>query len=145
MAYLVDTNVLARWLEKGSAQNAVARDSLKKLRRRGEDLYVTAQNLIELYVVATRAPAQNGLGMSSERAQAKIRHLRRFFNFAADLPAIYEDWLTVITDSGATGFKAHDARLAAVMHVYGLTHVLTFNTGDFSKFADITVVDPASV
>jgi hypothetical protein len=41
--------------------------------------------------------------------------------------------------------QVHDARLVAVMRVHGLTHVLTFNPTDFTRYPGITVVRPQDV
>jgi len=41
------------------------------------------------------------------------------------------------------GVNVHDARLVAAMLVHGLTHILTFNTADFRRFSQITVVHPS--
>ena len=50
---------------------------------------------------------------------------------------------------GVIGKQVHDARLVAVCHVYGITHLLTFNVPHFSKFSafgqGVVIVDPASV
>lgn len=43
------------------------------------------------------------------------------------------------------GVQAHDARIVAVMNVNGLTHVLTLNGADFSRYAGITCVAPDQV
>jgi predicted nucleic acid-binding protein len=43
------------------------------------------------------------------------------------------------------GVEVHDAKLVASMNAYGITHLLTFNTGDFERYPGITVVDPANV
>jgi hypothetical protein len=47
------------------------------------------------------------------------------------------------------GRQVHDARLLAVCHAYGVTHLLTFNVAPFTRMAGfapgIVVVDPASV
>ncbi len=58
---------------------------------------------------------------------------------------MFESWQEVVANSGVTGFTAHDARLVAVMEVYSLTHILTFNTRHFDVFPGIIVVDPATV
>ena len=44
-----------------------------------------------------------------------------------------------------SGRKAHDARIVAAMKVYGLNHLVTFNTDDFKRYAGITVVDPQDI
>ena len=43
------------------------------------------------------------------------------------------------------GRNAHDPRLVAAMVVHGLTHLLTFNAGDFARYPGLTVLDPATV
>lgn len=39
------------------------------------------------------------------------------------------------------GKNAHDARLVAAMVRHGLTHILTFNAQDFSRYRGITIDD----
>ena len=50
-------------------------------------------------------------------------------------------------DYGVSGVQVHDARLVATMIVHGVTHILTFNTSDFVRYAPqgIVAVDPATV
>lgn len=43
------------------------------------------------------------------------------------------------------GVQVHDTMLAAVMNVYGITHLLTFNKPDFKRFGSFAVVSPADV
>jgi predicted nucleic acid-binding protein len=43
------------------------------------------------------------------------------------------------------GRSTHDARLVATMKLQGITHILTFNVGDFTRYKGIVVVDPATV
>jgi predicted nucleic acid-binding protein len=122
------------------------RQALKVLRLRGDALYVSAQNLVEFWSNATRGPGpMGGLNMTPARAAAKVRHLRRFFRFAPDTPDVYEEFQRLVESEGITGVLANDARLVAVMRVYGLTHVLTFNVRDFTRFSGITVIDPNSL
>jgi hypothetical protein len=35
--------------------------------------------------------------------------------------------------------------LAAALYVHGITHILTFNVGDFRRFDQLTAVHPADV
>jgi len=50
---------------------------------------------------------------------------------------------------GVIGKQVHDARLIAICHAQGVTHLLTFNTAHFARLAGfgpgVVVVDPASV
>ncbi|MGH3579894.1 MAG: type II toxin-antitoxin system VapC family toxin, partial [Mycobacterium sp.] len=69
----------------------------------------------------------------------------RAFHFLPDTPAIYAEWERLVTTLSIVDALSFDARLVAMMHVYGLTHILTFNTADFRHFPGITVVDPRNV
>jgi predicted nucleic acid-binding protein len=44
-----------------------------------------------------------------------------------------------------SGKQVYDARIVAAMLVHNLTHLLTFNDGDFKRFTEITVVNPRDV
>jgi predicted nucleic acid-binding protein len=50
-------------------------------------------------------------------------------------------------DYGVSGVQVYDARLAAAMIVHNVTHILTFNTSDFARYAPegIVAVDPTIV
>lgn len=48
-----------------------------------------------------------------------------------------------------TGKQVHDTRLVAVCHVYGISHLLTFNVQDFLRFQSVgpglVIVDPRTI
>jgi predicted nucleic acid-binding protein len=142
MPYLADTNVLLRWASPADPQHALAVNSVKELRRRGELVHITPQNLIELWNVATRPASANGLGMSPVEAERLVESLELLFPLVPDSPDVYKEWRRLVSSAGVSGVKVHDARLAAVMIANGLTHILTFNTGDFKRFPGITAVHP---
>jgi predicted nucleic acid-binding protein len=145
MAYLLDTNILLRWVQPSDPMNAAATGSVKELLRRGESLYVTPQNYVEFWSVATRPANVNGLGMTPAEADAEIQHLEGLFPLLPDIPAVYAEWRQIVLSVGVSGPRAHDARLAAVMRAHGITHVLTFNPADFQSFPGITIVRPQDV
>ena len=145
MPYLADTNILLRWVSPADPQHSLAVDSVKALQRRGEVVHITPQNLIEFWGVATRPVAVNGLGMSPAEAEREVKSLERLFPLVPDSPAVYAQWKKLVFAAGVSGVKVHDARLAAVMLVNGLTHVLTFNTDDFKRFPGITAINPRDV
>jgi predicted nucleic acid-binding protein len=51
----------------------------------------------------------------------------------------------LVVAAGVSGVQVHDARLVAVMRVYGLTHILTLNAPDFRRYPGIVAVDPQEV
>jgi predicted nucleic acid-binding protein len=58
---------------------------------------------------------------------------------------IYLEWLRLVRAHNVMGVNVYDTRLVAVMLVYGLTHLLTFNTDGFRRFTEITVVHPSEL
>lgn len=145
MSYLVDTNVLLRLVQKNHPMRPDARRALVTLRRRGEELCITPQNIIEFWAVATRPLDKNGLGLTVDEATREIRKLRRIFKLRPDSLAIFAEWEQLVARYQVMGKQAHDTRLVAVMKAHGLSHILTFNTDDFKRFADITPVAPQTV
>jgi predicted nucleic acid-binding protein len=119
------------------------------LHRRGEVLHVTPRVLIEFRNVATRPLAVNGLGLSPVDAEAQTTTFEARFPLLTETPDVYPAWKLVVEALGVIGKQVHDARLAAVCHAHGVTHLLTFNVSHFGRMAGIgpgiVVVDPATV
>jgi len=149
MAYLLDTNILARLANAGDAKYPVAALAVTELHRRGEVLHVTPQNLIEFRALATRPVAVNGLGLTAVDTEAKVTDFEAEFPQLPDTQGIYPAWKILVETLGVIGKQVHDARLVAVCHVHGVTHLLTFNVAHFTRLAGfvpgLTVVDPAAV
>lgn len=142
---LSDTNILLRSSQPAHPMYSEAVDAVDELRRRGEQLCITAQNLVEFRSVATRPAAVNGLGMSETDADAELARLKSLFVVFADAPAILPEWERLVSVYGAAGKQNHDARLVAVMLTHGITTLLTFNREDFIRYTDIIVLTPKDV
>ena len=145
MSYLVDTNLLLRLAQPKNPHQREAVRSLRALRRQKESLAIIPQNLIEFWAVATRPPANNGLGLTVDETAKLIAKLKSLFTVLPDTSDIFPEWERVVLQYQVAGKQAHDARFVAAMTVHNLTHLLTFNTDDFKRYSEITVVDPASV
>jgi hypothetical protein len=63
---LIDTSVLARTLQPHHPFNVVSDRAIERLLEQGRELNLFPQNLVELWVVATRPIAQNGQGWPSQ-------------------------------------------------------------------------------
>lgn len=140
---LIDTSTLLRTLQPTHPQRETARIAIKSLTARGRELHIVPQNLVELWVLATRPISQNGLGLSTTEAAAELARLRSMFPLLPDPPAIYPVWESLVIQYRVAGKPAHDARLVAAMHVHGLNTVLTFDRTGFSRYAGIEVLHPA--
>jgi predicted nucleic acid-binding protein len=149
MAYLIDTNILVRLANAADPNYAVAAYAVLELHRRGEVLHITPQVLIEFRNVATRPKTANGLGLSTSDAETEAATAGAIFPLLADTPAIYPAWEALVKALGVIGKQVHDARLVAVCHVNGVSHLLTFNGAHFTRLAGfgpgVVIVDPASV
>jgi predicted nucleic acid-binding protein len=142
---LVDTSVLIRALQPHHPLFLSADHAIRALPENGEELYVVAQNLIELWTVATRPAAENGLGMTVHDAALELERIKAMFLFLPETPAIYPAWEALVTRHQVIGKPAHDARLVAAMQVHGLTAILTFDRTGFSRYPGIRVVHPEHV
>jgi predicted nucleic acid-binding protein len=142
---LVDTSVLTRTLQPHHSLYALTDRAIERLLVKGRELRIVAQNLIELWVVATRPIEQNGLGMSPAAAAGELARIKSMFEFLPETPAIYPIWESLVIERQVCGKPAHDARLVAAMQAHGLTSILTFDRSGFSRYPGIEVVHPADV
>ena len=142
---LVDTSVLIRTLQPHHSRFTSADRAIRLLPGRGRELHIVAQILIELWVVATRPPGENGLGMTSMDAAKEIWRAKGMFVFLPETPAIYPVWESLVTQHQVSGKLAHDARLVAAMKVHGISAILTFDKAGFSRFPEVDVIHPDEV
>ncbi|HKI33343.1 MAG TPA: type II toxin-antitoxin system VapC family toxin [Gemmataceae bacterium] len=147
MLYLSDTNVLLRLADRAHPIHPVARSAVRKLRSAGHALRATTQNFVEFWNAATRPPTRNGFGFTPVVAERRLRLVERLFPLLPDDPAIYPEWRRLVVAFGVSGAPVYDARLVAAMRVHGLTHILTWNTTDFARYAPLGImaVDPGTV
>jgi predicted nucleic acid-binding protein len=145
MATLVDTNVLLRLLQPSHYQYGMADAALAGLRKEQADLCIAPQNLVEVWVVATRPVEKNGLGMSPLRIAAEIQAIRGLFRLLEGKAGIVREWEELVSSSRVSGKLAHDAHLVATMKVHAVKNILTFNVDDFGRFPEIRVLDPGKL
>ena len=78
------------------------------------------------------------VGLSHEEVLKEVSSIERLLTFLPDIPAIYPAWKEIVADNKVQGVKVYDARLVAIMTVYAVESVLTFNTADFKRYSNIT-------
>ncbi len=149
MAVLIDTSILARLANSADVHHAVADRAVVELHQRGEELHITAQNLIEFHAVATRPVTANGLGLDIAAAAAKAAIFEAAFSLLPETPDIYLSWKLLVACAGVKGKRVHDARLVAVCHVHRIANLLTFNLQHFSGLGvvmpGVTILEPTAV
>jgi predicted nucleic acid-binding protein len=62
-----------------------------------------------------------------------------------DVPAIYAVWKRIVHDYKVQGVMVYDARLVAIMNVYAVESVPSFNSPDFKRYDLVTALHPASL
>jgi len=144
MSVLIDTNVLLRRTQPDHPSHAVAVESVARLLLTGEPVYFTLQNIAEFWNVATRPAANNGLGFSIAMTLSEVEKIESFLTVLPESPATYGEWKRLVVMHSVLGSKVHDTKLVAVMNVYGVRKILTFNTDDFTRY-EIEAVNPTDI
>jgi predicted nucleic acid-binding protein len=146
MRYLVDTGVLLRLLQRNDPNYSIIRQAIRILRARGDELCCTPQNIVELWNVSTRpAATRGGFGLSIAETERRVRLIERVFTILDETPAIYPEWRRLVVGNSVSGVQVHDARIVSMMNVHAVTHVLTLNGADFSRYHGITCASPEDI
>jgi len=93
---LIGASALLGTIQVRHPQYETVLRALEALTARGRDLYIVPQNLVELWVVATRPAERNGLGMSPAAVAAELARIKSMFELLPDTPAIYPVWESLV-------------------------------------------------
>lgn len=146
MDILVDTGVLLRLTIRNDPGHPEARHSIRLLKSRGENLIALTQNAAEFWNVCTRPiMARGGYNLPILETTRRLHLVERLIEIRSDSKPIFEKWKQLIIQHSVRGMQVHDARLVAAMNILHISHILTFNGGDFERYSGITVVSPADV
>jgi predicted nucleic acid-binding protein len=137
---LVDTNVLLRFVNPSEANHERIVSALNKHLTIGNQLGHTPQNRRELWNVATRPMAMNGLGTTPEQALRMLVSVSEFIELWDDVPGIHNLWMHFVRSQNVRGVQVHDANLAAAAVIHGATHIMTLNERDFSRYSAFGLV-----
>jgi predicted nucleic acid-binding protein len=145
MRVLVDTNILLRSVQPNHPLCSQATHAVSKLIRQEGAVFFCSQNIAEFWNVATRPADRNGLGMSPEEVRQEVGNIEKSLTLLPDVPAIYGAWKQIISEHKVRGVKVYDARLVAIMSIYAVEGVLTFNSVDFERFTKVRAIHPSSL
>lgn len=143
--YLVDSNVLLRWVKPDHSDYPAIVSAIDVLLRSSAVLCYTSQNVAEFWNTCTRPADRNGYGLSPQDADRTARFFEERLRLLPDSLAVHEEWRQLVVIHGISGARVHDARLVAAMHVHGVKRILTFNGRDFARYVDIEAVHPRGV
>jgi len=116
--------------------------SVAALLAAGRSLCISSQVIYEFLAVATKPITDNGLGMSQSDADAQLAKLLSGIDVLYDSEAVATELRRLVVVYQVSGKKVHDARLVAVMTVFGVEELLTFNIDDFKRFRHIVAISP---
>ena|SRR5215472_4171753 len=145
MRVLVDTNILLRSVQPNHPLSSQATRAVSKLIRQNDAVFFCPQTIAEFWNVATRPTNRNGLGLSPDEVLQEVSDIEKSLTLLPDVPAIYDSWKQIVTTYRVQGVKVHDARLAAIMSVYAVDSLLTFNEADFQRFTSVRAIHPSSL
>ncbi|MGH9736389.1 MAG: type II toxin-antitoxin system VapC family toxin [Candidatus Acidiferrales bacterium] len=142
---LVDTNILLRMSRRLDPEHELVSRALTRLASNHTSLCYTHQNIAELWNALTRPIARNGLGLGVAEAEKEVRAIESGMTFLPDGESVYREWRRIVLERQVVGVQVHDARLAAVMYVFGIAHILRLNVNDFGRFGGLTALHPSAV
>ena len=147
MNYLIDTNVLLRFIQSDDPRYQISQDAVHKLNVEGHQLRTTSQNLTEFWNVSTRPIKNNGFGHEPSETNHILRRVERLFPLLPDSPNVYSEWRKLVVSYNVSGQQVYDTRLVASMVCNDIKHILTFNTSDFTRYVNhgIVAVDPETL
>lgn len=148
MPYLLDTGILLRLINVQDSLHADVEQAVDTLIARQEELLIATQNLAELWNVATRPVANNGLALSPAAILTLYEEtIEPICSVVAELDTVPSVFKRLLTQYNVVGKQVHDARLVALMLTWQIENVLTLNDRDFRRYETdgIVVVTPDSV
>jgi predicted nucleic acid-binding protein len=146
MLLLLDTNVLLRLVVTKHPDHAEVASAVRVLRRVGHTFAMAMQGASEFWNVCTRpVAARGGLGLSLAQTDTYLGQLERQIAVRTDSTPSFAIWRQLIVRHGVRGVQVHDARIAALMLANGISHILTYNGKDFTRFPGISALSPADV
>jgi predicted nucleic acid-binding protein len=142
MRYLIDTNILLRFFDRQDPRNSDILAALDILTTNNAEVYICGQVLIEYWAAATRPREVNGLGLSPQQADVNLADIETLFECLPEPFDVIDRWRQLAREYSVSGKQAHDTRIAAFMLAYNITHILTLNSNDFSRYEGIIPITP---
>jgi predicted nucleic acid-binding protein len=145
MRVLVDTNILLRGARPNHPLSSQAVRAVSRLLRQRDSVFFCSQNIAEFRNVAPRPAGMNGLGFSIDEVVKEVASIENLLTLLPDVPGIYPEWKRIVTRHSMQGVKVHNARLVAVMNLYDVDTLLTFNAADFKRYVGVNAVNPSAI
>ena len=146
MEVLADSGILLRLLEPTDPHHVIVEQAVRALHVQGDRIVITPQNVAEFWNVCTRpTTARGGYGLSIAETNRRLTIIEAVFTILSEPPDAYHKWRELVTAHAVQGKQVHDARLVALMQTRGITHILTLNASDFTRYPGIVAISPTSL
>jgi predicted nucleic acid-binding protein len=142
--WLIDSSVLLRFFAEADPQHRAVTSKIEFLRDSNATICFTPQVARESWSVLTRPLEVGGFSLSVSKTAETLANAALIFQFLADTPAIYDQWLELVRLHSVSGRQVHDAYHVAAIMAHGLDGVITLDARDFKRYPDIQVLDPRS-
>jgi predicted nucleic acid-binding protein len=136
----LDANVLLAATDGSRGQHETARALIGAGRARGVHAALSGQIVREYLVLATRPTGANGLGLSPEEAHRNVEQFARRLASCEETEAVSLSLRGLVRMHGLHGTSVHDANVVATMRSHGIDTLLTQNTEDFRRYAEIRLM-----
>lgn len=137
----IDTNVLVYVSRPTALEHTIAVAALAEVEASGCIVWISPQVRREYLAVVTR-PQATAPALSMAAAIADIRRFQAAFAVTDEGPLVLERLLLLLQTHPGAGRQVHDANIVASMLIHGIARLVTFNAGDFRRFADVIEIRP---
>jgi predicted nucleic acid-binding protein len=139
----LDTNILLSATDASRAEHGICRSILERAIVAGVHPVISGQVVREYLVVATRPTANNGLGLPPPTALENIHEIRTRAHLLSEPAEVTRHLLEMVESANLSGKRIHDANIAAVMIVHGVTTLATANGDDYTSLPYVSCRTPA--
>ena len=73
----------------------------------------------------------------------EISTIETVLTLLPDIPGIYPEWKRIVAHHNVQGVNVFDARLVALLNLYSIDSILTFNVADFKRYSNVTALHPS--
>jgi predicted nucleic acid-binding protein len=137
----VDTNILVYAASLRAPLHLRASEEIRRRYESGQELWVSRQVLRE-YLATLSRPQTFAQPKPLRELASDIRYFLKTFRVAEEGAAVTEKLLELIEGREIGGKQIHDANIVATMLVHEVPALLTHNSTDFARFADVIQVIP---
>jgi hypothetical protein len=113
--YLVDSNVLLRWVKPDDRDYSLIVSAIDATLQRGAVFCYTSQNVAEFWNTCTRPVDRNGYGLSPQEADRRARFFENKLWLLPDSLAVHQEWRKLLVASNFSGVQVQSVQPPAIL------------------------------